>query len=114
MNVTKRKPTHPGVVLYEDVIKPLNLTITSAAKCLGISRKTLSEIVNGHTALTPEMAVRIGEATGTTPESWFEMQNRLSLWEAKLHTPKVMVLTELKPKQHKPQTRISAKECCTA
>jgi len=89
MNVTKRKPTHPGTVLLEDVIKPCGLSITEAAKRLGISRKTLSELVHGHCALTPDMAVRIGEATGTTPESWIEMQNRLSLWEAKQHKVRV-------------------------
>jgi len=94
MNTTKRKPTHPGIVLYEDVLKPLNLTITSAAACLGISRKTLSELVNGRCTLTPEMAVRIGEATGTTPESWLEMQTGLSLWEAKQHKLQVKPLAE--------------------
>jgi len=89
MNETKRKPTHPGEVLLEDVIKPMNLSITHAAECLGVSRKTLSEIVNGRCAVTPEMAVRIGAATGTTPESWLEMQNRLSIWEAKQRKPRV-------------------------
>jgi addiction module HigA family antidote len=76
-------------VLFEDVIKPLNLSITRAAECMGISRKTLSELINGRCALTPEMAVRIGKATTTTPESWLEMQTRLSLWEAKQNKPKV-------------------------
>lgn len=94
MNETKRKPTHPGVVLLEDVIKPLNLTITRAAECMGISRKTLSELANGRCTLTPDMAVRIGAATGTTPESWLDMQYRLSLWEAKQHRPRVKVLSE--------------------
>ena len=95
MNTTERKPTHPGTVLHEDVIKPLNLSITQAAKCMSISRKTLSELVNGRCAITPDMAVRIGEATGTTPESWLEMQNRLSLWEAKQHRHRVRPLAEL-------------------
>ena len=95
MNITKRKPTHPGIVLLEDVIKPLNISITRAAACMGISRKTLSELVNGRCALTPDMAVRIGKATGTTPESWLEMQNRLSLWEAKQRKPRVKPLAEL-------------------
>ncbi len=68
MNITKRKPTHPGIVLLEDVIKPLNISITRAAACMGISRKTLSELVNGRCALTPDMAVRIGEADGASAE----------------------------------------------
>jgi antitoxin HigA-1 len=84
----KRKPTHPGEVLLEDVIKPLRITITQAARDLGISRKTLSEIVNGRCTLSPEMALRIGEATSTSPESWLAMQNKLDLWKAMQKEPK--------------------------
>jgi addiction module HigA family antidote len=84
----KRKPTHPGEVLLEDVIKPLGITITQAARDLGISRKTLSEIVNGRCALSPEIAVRIGKATNTSPESWLTMQNKLDLWKAMQKEPK--------------------------
>jgi addiction module HigA family antidote len=60
-------------------MKPLGITITEAAKGLGISRKTLSEIVNGRAALTPKMAVRIGKATSTSPQSWLAMQTKLDL-----------------------------------
>ena len=80
--MTERKPTHPGEVLLEDVIKPLGLTITQAAKDLGVTRKTFSELVNQKAALSPEMAVRIGAATGTSPESWLSMQMKLDLWKA--------------------------------
>ena len=79
---TKRKPTHPGEILLEDVIKPLGVTITQAAKDLGVTRKTLSELVNRKASLSPEMAVRIGMATGTSPESWLTMQMKLDLWTA--------------------------------
>ena len=85
--MTSRKPTHPGVVLLEDVIKPLNLTITDAARMLGVSRKTLSEFVNGKAMLSPEMALRIAKATNTSPESWMYMQQKLTLWEAEQHIP---------------------------
>jgi addiction module HigA family antidote len=88
MNITKRKPTHPGEVLLEDVIKPLGLTVTDASKYLGVTRKTLSELVHGHSSLSTEMAVRISEATGTTPESWYNMQAKLDLWEAIQDKPK--------------------------
>jgi len=81
MNI--RKPVHPGEVLYEDVLKELNITITEAAKNLGVSRKTLSELVNGKNNLTPEMAVRISKATNTSPESWINMQVKLDLWKVR-------------------------------
>lgn len=77
-----RKPTHPGEVLLEDVIKPLGITITEAAQNLGVSRKTLSEFVNQKSSLSPEMALRISEATKTSPESWLNMQTKLDLWNA--------------------------------
>lgn len=77
-----RKPTHPGAVLKEDVLDPLNLTVTEAAKDLGISRKALSELINERTSLTPDMAVRIAKATKTTPESWINMQSKLEIWKS--------------------------------
>ena len=78
----KRKPTHPGEVLREDVIKPLGLTVTEAAKRLGVTRKTLSELVTCKSSMSPEMAVRIGKATKTSPDSWLYMQAQLDLWYA--------------------------------
>ena len=86
--VPKRKPTHPGIVLLEDVIKPLGITITEAAKDLGVNRKTLSELVNCKSALSPVMAIRIAKATNTSPESWLNMQLKLDLWKASQHRPK--------------------------
>jgi addiction module HigA family antidote len=86
-----RKPTHPGEVLIEDVIKPLGITITQAARDLGISRKALSELVNGKCALSPELAVRIGKATNTSPESWLAMQTKLDLWNALQNAPKDVI-----------------------
>ena len=67
--MTNRKPTHPGAVLLEDVIKPLGLTITEAAKMLGVSRKTLSEFVNEKAMLSPDMAIRIAKAEQHLPEN---------------------------------------------
>jgi addiction module HigA family antidote len=87
-DMRKRRPTHPGEVLLEDVIKPLGITITEAAKDMGVSRKTLSEIVNGRCAVSPEIAVRIGKATSTSPEGWLAMQSKLDLWKAMQKEPK--------------------------
>ena len=83
----KRQPTHPGEVFLEDVLKPMGITITDAAKDLGVSRKALSEFVNCKASLSPEMAIRISEATKTTPESWLNMQTKLSLWKAMQNKP---------------------------
>lgn len=78
----KRKPTHPGTVFLEDVMKPLHLTVTEAADMLGVSRKALSEFVNEKASLSPEMALRISKATNTSAESWMNMQQKLTLWES--------------------------------
>ena len=83
-----RRPTHPGEVLLEDVIKPLRLTVTEAATKLGVSRKTLSQFVNQRASLSPSMALRIAKATGTSPESWLNMQTKLDLWNALQHEPR--------------------------
>jgi antitoxin HigA-1 len=80
--MNKRKPTHPGEVIREDIIKPLGLTVTEAAKKLGVTRKTLSALLNCRASLSPEMAIRISKATNTTPESWLFMQAKLDLWNA--------------------------------
>jgi addiction module HigA family antidote len=77
-----RKPTHPGEILREDVIKPLGLTVTEAANRLGVTRKTLSALINCRASMSPEMAVRVGKATKTSPESWLYMQAKLHLWIA--------------------------------
>ena len=84
---TERKPTHPGEVLLEDVLRPLGVSITDGAKMLGVTRKALSELVNGRAGLSPTMALRIAKATNTSPESWFRMQANLDLWEARKKEP---------------------------
>jgi addiction module HigA family antidote len=87
--IGKRKPTHPGEVLREDVIKPLGLTVTEAAERLGVTRKTLSALLNCKASLSPDMAIRISRATKTTPESWLYMQAKLDLWTAQKKPKKV-------------------------
>jgi len=84
-----RKPTHPGKILREDVINPLGLTVTEAAKRLGVTRKTLSALINCKASMSPEMAVRISKATKTSPESWLYMQAKLDLWIAEQRPPRV-------------------------
>ncbi len=86
----KRKPVHPGRVFKLDVLEPLELTITEAAKLLGVTRKALSEVSNEKASLSPEMAIKWALATKTSPESWMHMQEKLSLWQASEKEYKVM------------------------
>ena len=86
-----RKPTHPGNVFLEDVMKPLNLSVTEAAKMLGVTRKTLSKFVNEKSSLSVEMALRIAKATNTSAESWMNMQQKLALYNAYQHEPENVV-----------------------
>jgi addiction module HigA family antidote len=88
--MNKRKPVHPGEVLLEEVLKPLNISITQAAKDLGVSRKTLSELVNCRCSLSPEMSIRLAKATKTSPDSWLYMQTKLDLWNAMQNEPEIV------------------------
>ena len=73
-------PPHPGEVLKALCLEPLNLSVTRAAEALGVSRKTLSAILNGRAGISPEMALRLAKAFGTTPESWLNQQMQYDLW----------------------------------
>ena len=81
MRDAKRKPTHPGEVLREDVLPALKMTQGEVAKRLGVSRLSVSELLHGKRALSVDMAVRIARLTRTTPESWLRMQSAADLWE---------------------------------
>ena len=87
MTKMTRKPTHPGTVFLEDVMKPLNLSVTKTAQLLGVSRKALSEFINEKSSLSPDMALRISIATGTSAESWMNIQQKLTLWLAEQDAP---------------------------
>jgi len=78
-----RKPVHPGKVFFEDVLVPLGLTVTDAARMMNITRKTLSELVNEKSSCSPQMAMRIAQVTNNSAESWLAMQIKLNLWIAR-------------------------------
>ncbi|MDX1415782.1 MAG: HigA family addiction module antitoxin [Candidatus Promineifilaceae bacterium] len=84
-------PPHPGEIIRELCLEPLGITVTRAAEALGVSRKTLSAIINGRAGISPEMAVRLSVAFDTTPESWLNQQVQYDLWIArqKIHNMKV-------------------------
>ena len=75
-------PPHPGESIRELCLEPLGVTVTAAAKALGVSRKALSELLNGKTGISPEMTIRLSIAFDTTPESWLTQQMQFDLWQA--------------------------------
>ncbi len=81
----------PGVILLDLCLKPLGLWVTQAAEALGVSRKTLSSILNGRAGISPEMAVRLSLAFGTTAESWLNQQVQYDLWHAERNRKKLRV-----------------------
>jgi len=74
-------PPHPGEIIKGLWLNPMGITITQAAKAIGVSRKTLSKIINGQSSITPEMAVRLSIALGGSPESWMGHQVAYDLWQ---------------------------------
>lgn len=83
MIMQMHNPPHPGEIIRELCLEPLELSVTATADALGVSRKTLSSILNGHAGISPEMALRLSIAFNTTPESWLNQQVQYDLWIAK-------------------------------
>lgn len=75
-------PPHPGEIIRELCLEPLGVSVTEAAESLGVSRKTLSSILNGRAGISPEMAIRLSIAFDTSPESWLNQQTQYDLWQA--------------------------------
>lgn len=84
-----RRPTHPGAILREDVLPSLNITQTELADRLGVSRRSISQILHEHRPLTADMAIRLAHFLGTTAESWLNMQQTLDVWELERKNAKV-------------------------
>lgn len=91
-NLKMHNPPHPGEVIKALCLEPLGLTITDAARSLGVSRKTLSGILNGRAGISPEMAVRLSIAFGTSAESWMNQQVQYDLWHAERRRKQLRVV----------------------
>ncbi len=76
-------PPHPGEIIKEDVLRAEDINVTEAAKQLGVSRVTLSRLLNGKTGISVDMALRLSQWLGTTPEVWLRMQDACDLWQAR-------------------------------
>jgi addiction module HigA family antidote len=74
-------PPHPGEIIREFCIEPLNLSVTEAANALDVTRKTLSALLNGRSGISPEMALRLSKVFGRTPEGWLRLQLQFDLWK---------------------------------
>jgi antitoxin HigA-1 len=84
-------PPHPGEVIRELCIDSAGLTVTAAAEGLGVSRKALSELLNGHSGISPEMAIRLSKGFGGSAESWLRQQMLYDLWQAEKKASKIKV-----------------------
>jgi addiction module HigA family antidote len=84
-------PPHPGEIIKELCLEPLGISVTEAAEALGVSRKTLSSIINGKSGISPEMAVRLSIAFDTSSESWMNQQTQYDLWQAEQHRNELRV-----------------------
>lgn len=85
------KPVHPGRVVRNTCLQAFDLNITQAAKLLGVTRLTLSKIVNEKSGISPDMAIRLSKAFGSTPETWLQMQLAHELAVARKHEAKIKV-----------------------
>ena len=75
-------PPHPGKIIREFCVEPLDLTVTEAAEALDVTRKTFSTLLNGRAGISPEMAIRLSRVFGRTPEGWLRLQLQFDLWKA--------------------------------
>ncbi len=86
-----KNPPHPGRLVRHECLEPLGLTITKAAEILGVTRLTLSNLVNGKSGVSPEMAIRLSKAFGSSPEIWLGMQMDYDLAQAEKNASRIKV-----------------------
>ena len=84
-------PPHPGGIVKSECLEPLGLSVTKAARGLGVSRQALSELVNEKSGVSVEMAIRLSKAFGSSPETWLGMQTAYDLWEARERVSQLQV-----------------------
>lgn len=86
-----KSPAHPGRIVRHDCLEPLGLSVTEGARVLGVTRQTLNNVVNGKSGISPEMAIRLAKAFGSTAETWLRMQLAYDLAEARKDESKIKV-----------------------
>ena len=94
-----KNPAHPGRIVRHDCLEPLGLSVTAGAKVLGVTRQALNNIVNGKSGISPEMAIRLTKAFGSTEETWLRMQLAYDLAQARKDESKIKVQRQHLPKE---------------
>ena len=89
--MTMKNPPHPGETVRFDCLEPLGLTVTEGAKALGVTRQALNNLVNGKSGISPEMAIRLSKAFGSSPETWLKMQLDYDLAQARQRGDNIQV-----------------------
>ena len=94
-----KNPVHPGRIVRHDCLEPLALTVTAGAKILGVTRQTLNNVVSPKSGISPEMAIRLSKAFGSTPETWLRMQLAYDLAQARKNESKIKVQRQYIPEE---------------
>lgn len=89
--MSMKNPVHPGKIVCHDCLEPLGLSVTEGAKVLGVTRQALINVVKGKAGISPEMAIRLTKAFGSTVETWLQMQLAYDLAQARKHESKIKV-----------------------
>jgi addiction module HigA family antidote len=95
-----KNAVHPDLVVRHDCLEPLGLSVTAGAKALGVSRQALNNLVNGSSGISPEMAIRLSKAFGSTPETWLRMQLAYDLAAARKNESKIKVRRQRVEESH--------------
>jgi antitoxin HigA-1 len=93
-----KNPAHPGRIVRNACLEPLGLTVAEGAKVLGVTRQTLNNVINGKSGISPEMAIRLSKAFGSTPETWLRMQASYDLAQARKNEHKIKVRRQHVPR----------------
>ena len=84
-------PCHPGEIVKHECLEPLGLSVTRAAKGMGVTRQTLSDLINEKSGISVDMAIRLSKAFGSTPETWLKLQLAYDLWQAQARVESIEV-----------------------
>ena len=97
--MSMKNPAHPGRIVRHDCLEPLGLSVTAGANVLGVTRQALSNVINGKSGISPEMAIRLTKAFGSTPETWLRMQLAYDLAAARKNERKIKVYRQRIPQE---------------